>query len=166
MSGSVASIRAADRADIDAVSELLEQLGYRQDDRQATEQRLRHWADDPASSVLVAIDAGDLLGVIAVHVGPFLERDGCWGRIVALVVADRARGRGIGSQLVAAAESFAGERGCVRMEVTSADHRTAAHKFYVRRGYLDQAGTSSRFVRDIAVAEHQDHGRTASRSTT
>jgi hypothetical protein len=35
------------------------------------------------------------------------------------------------------------------MEVTSADHRQAAHEFYRRRGYLDQTGRSSRFLRDL-----------------
>jgi GNAT superfamily N-acetyltransferase len=51
-----------------------------------------------------------------VHICPFFERDGSWARIVALVVSDRARGQGIGSRLVATAESFATTNGCLRME--------------------------------------------------
>lgn len=92
---------------------------------------------------------GEVLGLVAVHLCPFFERTGSWGRIVALVVAAQARGRGLGGQLVAAAESFAATRGCVRMEVTSADRRQAAHEFYRRRGYLDQTARSSRFLRDL-----------------
>jgi hypothetical protein len=38
------------------------------------------------------------------------------------------------------------------MEVTSADHRDDAHAFYRRCGYGDQAGTSSRFLRDLSGA--------------
>jgi hypothetical protein len=50
---------------------------------------------------------------------------------------------------MAAAESFAADHGCVRIEVTSADHRADAHAFYRRRGYVDQAGLSSRFIVEL-----------------
>ncbi|GAB3453425.1 hypothetical protein GCM10027436_54060 [Actinophytocola sediminis] len=50
---------------------------------------------------------------------------------------------------MAAAEEFATSRGCLRMEVTSADRRQDAHEFYRRQGYLDQAAGSSRFLRDL-----------------
>lgn len=142
-------IRTADSADASAVTELLDQLGYLQDGRQETATRIQAWADDPSSVAYVAEESGDLLGVIAVHVCPFFERDGAWGRITALVVSDRARGHGVGSQLVAAAEFFAVRHGCVRMEVTSADRRHDAHEFYRRRGYVDQTGASSRFLREL-----------------
>lgn len=142
-------IRSARCADADAINELLVQLGYPQDGRAATVARLQNWIDDPACAAYVADAEGDLRGVIAVHVCPFFEREGAWGRITALVVSDRARGRGVGSLLVAAAESFATGHGCVRMEVTSGDHRSAAHLFYQRRGYADQAGRSTRFLRDL-----------------
>ncbi|WP_412102751.1 GNAT family N-acetyltransferase [Plantactinospora sp. KLBMP9567] len=95
------------------------------------------------SAAYVADAQGDLHGVIAVHICPFFERDGAWGRIVALVVSDRVRGRGVGSRVVAAAEYFAASHGCLRMEVTSGDRRPDAHKFYQRRGYADQAGNRS-----------------------
>ena len=144
-------IRSARSADADAVNALLEQLGYPQSGRTATAARIRAWVDDPAGAAYVADDSGDLLGVIAVHVCPFFEREGAWARITALVVADRARERGVGTRLVAAAEAFAAERGCVRMEVTSADRRHAAHSFYRGRGYVDQRGTSTRFLREMPV---------------
>ncbi|MFJ8719630.1 GNAT family N-acetyltransferase [Streptomyces violaceus] len=142
-------IRPAHRTDASAVNELLDQLGYPQDGRAATANRIQTWAEDPSSAAYVAEAGDDLLGVIAVHVCPFFERDGSWGRIVALVVSGRARGRDVGSQLVAAVESFAATRGCVRMEVTSGDRRQDAHRFYRRCGYIDQAGKSSRFLRDL-----------------
>ncbi|WBB58159.1 GNAT family N-acetyltransferase [Streptomyces sp. WMMC500] len=151
----VMRIRAARGSDASAVNELLGQLGYPQDGRAATARRIRTWAADPSGAVYVAEAGDDLLGVIAVHVCPFFERDGSWGRIVALVVSDRARGCGVGSHLVAAAESFAVTRGCLRMEVTSGDRRRAAHEFYRSRGYAGQAGESSRFLRDLPRAD--DH---------
>ena len=142
-------IRLVRTDDAAAVNVLLHQLGYLQDDTATTAARIRTWSGDPSSAAYVAHADVDVLGLVAVHVCPYFERPGSWGRIVALVVADHARGQGVGSRLLAVAESFAAHRGCVRMEVTSNDRREDAHAFYRRGGYLDQAGSSSRFVRDL-----------------
>src|SRR5215469_12619145 len=123
-------IRPVSTTDAAAVNELLHQLGYPQDGAATTATRIQTWGDDPSSAAYVADADGDVLGLVAVHVCPFFERTDAWGRIVALVVSDQARGRGVGGQLVAAAESFATSRGCVRMEVTSAARRHGAHEFY------------------------------------
>ncbi|MEV5967600.1 GNAT family N-acetyltransferase [Kribbella sp. NPDC051952] len=139
-----AQIRPARATDAAAITELLRQLGY------GAVNRVGSWGEDPSSAAYVAEVRGEVLGVVAVHVCPFFERAGSWGRIVALVVSEHARGEGIGDQLVLAAESFVMSRGGLRMEVTSSDHRQAAHAFYRGRGYIDQAGTSSRFLRDLA----------------
>jgi GNAT superfamily N-acetyltransferase len=144
-------IRLAHTADAAAVNELLDQLGYPQAGIATTAARIQAWSDDPSSAAYVADADGEVLGVVAVHVCPFFERTGSWGRIVALVVSDQARGQGVGGQLVTAAESFATSRGCVRMEVTSSDRREAAHQFYRLRGYISQTGRSSRFLRDLNV---------------
>jgi GNAT superfamily N-acetyltransferase len=149
LTGEGMRIRLAHTADAAAVNELLRQLGYPQDGTAATASRIQAWGDDPSSVAYVADADGGLHGLVAVHVCPFFERAGSWGRIVALVVSEQVRGQGIGGQLVTAAESFAASRGCVRMEVTSSDRRQAAHEFYRRRGYLDQTGRSSRFLRDL-----------------
>jgi GNAT superfamily N-acetyltransferase len=142
-------IRLAHPTDAEAVNELLHQLGYPQEGFATTASRIRTWGDDPASAAYVADADGNVLGLAAVHVCPFFERAGSWGRLVALVVSEQARCQGVGGQLVAAAQSFAASRGCVRMEVTSSDLRHDAHEFYRRRGYVDQTGTSSRFLYDL-----------------
>jgi len=141
-------IRPLLSADAEAVDGLLHQLGYRQDGA-ATAGRIQAWSDDPSSAAFAADLDGEVLGLIAVHVCPFFERPGSWGRIVALVVAEGTRGQGVGGRLVEAAEAFAADRGCVRMEVTSSDHREAAHEFYKRRGYKVQTGRSTRFLREL-----------------
>jgi GNAT superfamily N-acetyltransferase len=150
-------IRLVDTTDAAVVNELLHQLGYPQDGIVTTAARIQTWRDDPSSAAYVADTDGDLLGLIAVHICPFFERTGSWGRIVALVVFEHARGRGVGGQLVAAAESFAASRGCVRMEVTSADRRQDAHDFYQHCGYINKTGMSSRFLRDLEdTNRHED----------
>jgi GNAT superfamily N-acetyltransferase len=142
-------IRLVDTADAAAIGELLHQLGYPQDDPATTANRIQAWVEDPASAAYVADAGGELLGLVAIHICPFFERAGSWGRIVALVVSDQARRRGVGGVLVSVAERFATSRGCVRMEVTSRDRRHDAHAFYQRRGYTVQTGRSSRFLRDL-----------------
>jgi GNAT superfamily N-acetyltransferase len=146
-------IRSARSADADAVNVLLDQLGYPQDGLESTAARIQTWIDDRAYAVYVADDSSDLrediAGLIAVQICRFFERESAWARITTMVVSDRARGRGTGTRLVAAAESFAAAHGCIRMEVTSADRRQDAHRFYRGRGYVDQTGTSTRFLRDL-----------------
>lgn len=149
-------IRRVRSDDAEAIDSLLDQLGYPQEGPAATAARIQRFLDDPASAAFVADVQGELHGVIAVHVSPFFERDGVWGRIVALVVSDHVRGQGVGSRLVAVAEEFAASQGCLRMEVTSSDRRVEAHKFYVGRGYVDQAGKSSRFLRDLPASDVTD----------
>ena len=144
--------RLAQTSDAAALNDLLQQLGYPQGDAETTAGRIQTWGDDPASAAYVAEADGQVLGVIAVHTCPFFERAGSWGRIVALVIDEHARGKGVGGQLVAAAEEFAINRGCLRMEVTSNDRRTDAHAFYQARGYILQTGKSSRFLRDLPAA--------------
>ncbi|HZE39770.1 MAG TPA: GNAT family N-acetyltransferase [Stackebrandtia sp.] len=146
-------IRPVHPTDAPAVNELLGQLGYPQVDVAATETRILAWSDDPSSAAFAAGFGDELVGVVAVHVCPFFERDGSWARVVALVVSDRARGQGVGGKLMSVAESFAAGRGCARMEVTSSDHREAAHGFYQNRGYINQKGRSSRFLNDLAGGE-------------
>jgi GNAT superfamily N-acetyltransferase len=84
---------------------------------------------------------------------PLFHTPGYLARITALVVAATARGIGVGRALLAATEAYAWSTGCVRIEVTSGDHRPDAHAFYERLGYhVDErrfikrrtAGTSER----------------------
>ncbi|TCC38685.1 GNAT family N-acetyltransferase [Kribbella speibonae] len=139
-------IRLARSTDAAAINELLDQLGYPQSDPATTAARIKTWTDDPDGAVYVADTEQGLLGVIAVHTCPFFERDGTWARIVALVVSDKARRQGVGSHLITAAESFATNHGCLRMEVTSATHRSQAHTFYESHGYTP---TPTRFLHTL-----------------
>jgi len=145
MSGAV---RLAAVTDAQVIADLLTQLGYTQDG-DGLEPRIRRWIEDPSSAAMVWDDSGTVAGVIAVHVCPFFERDGSWGRIAALVVSERSRARGVGAALVTAAEQFAIESECHRMEVTSSRQRPDAHAFYRKRGYVDVCDASGRFLRDL-----------------
>jgi GNAT superfamily N-acetyltransferase len=142
----VVHLRAIDRSDGPRLARLLDQLGY-PTSAADLDARLDDWLDDAASALIGAELDRQLVGVAALHVVPILEVTGKVGRLVALVVDDSYRGRGVGTALVRAAEQRAQLAGCIMMEVTSNRGRVAAHGFYVGVGYADACPTSARFTR-------------------
>jgi len=111
------------------------ELGY---DASVTliESKLRNFAPSEADRVFVAEHHKRLIGVISCHVTPLFHQRGNIGRITALVVDADSRGNGTGKSLIATAEQFLVESDCIRLEVTSGDHRKEAHEFYKHCGYL------------------------------
>ncbi|WP_304992528.1 GNAT family N-acetyltransferase [Burkholderia plantarii] len=63
-----------------------------------------------------------------------------------MVVDERYRGNGVGNALIDAAEHWFRQVGWVRLEVTSGDHRQAAHHFYERHGFLRDGQRLSKTV--------------------
>jgi GNAT superfamily N-acetyltransferase len=143
------TIRAAELRDAPGVAELLIELGYPGDSIEQVRERLARWVRAENAAVLVAEYQERLAGVVAVAAIPYFEHDGNWGRIVALVVAERSRGRGIGRLLVESAEQAALRLGCTSMELTSARRRPEAHAFYPAIGYQDWSPNSARYVKDL-----------------
>jgi len=143
------SVRVAEPDDAGPVTALLAELGYPDNRTEEVRQRLAMWGREAACRALVAECQGQVVGIIAVAAIPYLEREGCRGRIVALVVSAECRGQGIGSGLVGAAEKAAGELDCTTMEVTSSRSRTQSHPFYRNLGYEDGNGRSARYLKDL-----------------
>ena len=137
-------IRAADSVDSEAIASLLAELGYdaAPDDVADRLQRLARGGEP----VLLARQGEETLGCLSWHVTPNVHRPWPVGRITLLVIAARARRRGIGRALVEEAERRMIERGCGLVEVTSNVKRRAAHAFYERLGF---ERTSHRFSRTM-----------------
>jgi len=113
------------------------ELGY-PTDAESFAERVDAVNRNPDDGVLIAEEAGSILGLVAVHSFEMLHRSGRLGRITALVVSPSARSRGVGRQLLDAAESHLLASGCVKLEVTSGEHRPDAHGFYAAHGYHEQ----------------------------
>jgi GNAT superfamily N-acetyltransferase len=146
------TVRAPSPDDAPAVNALLHELGYPANTEQEVARRMARWSDCDDLLLLVAADGQRVVGVVALAAIPFFERPGRWGRVVALVVDADTRGLGVGRQLLAATEQAALVRGCVRMEISSARHRTVAHAFYRSAGYADCCGEAARFLKDLIPA--------------
>jgi GNAT superfamily N-acetyltransferase len=127
-------VRPARTGDAEAISELLTALGYPAS-TEAIPERLSRLMATGWATALVAENEGEVLGLATGHVLPVLHHTGLIARLTTLVVAESARGRGVGKQLVEAIEVWGRERGCQRIAVTTALHRDGAHAFYERLGY-------------------------------
>ena len=87
--------------------------------------------------MLVALDAANR-PIAWIHVGAahILERN-AYAVIHGLVVSDAHRSGAIGSDLLAAAEDWARQRGIPVMLVRSRSTRERAHGLYLERGYAE-----------------------------
>jgi GNAT superfamily N-acetyltransferase len=131
------TIRRIAPFDIPAAATLLAELGYPMSDA-VLAQRLEAIAANPDDAVFIAEENGKVVGLISVHSFEMIHRAGRLGRITALVVAASARGRGLGTELLVAAETHLRGKGCVKLEVTSGEKRSSAHDFYAARGYAEE----------------------------
>jgi len=128
------------------VALLLAELGYPTKNTEVIE-RLKEIAAN-GDRLLEAVDNSNVVGIVLLHCTPFLHRRPD-GRISTLVVFESDRGRGIGALLVAAAENVFRQWGCGRIEVTSGAHRTAAHRFYERAGYVEKPKRFIKLLPDL-----------------
>jgi GNAT superfamily N-acetyltransferase len=133
-----AAIRSAKVDDSPQIAALLGQLGYPSESK-IVRKRISLLSSGSADRIWVAEFQGKVVGLLAFHLTPLLHVLGSLGRITALVVDGKFRGKGIGRQLVETAERWAWERDCTRIEITSGDQRAQAHQFYQDLGYALEA---------------------------
>jgi GNAT superfamily N-acetyltransferase len=136
-------VRDARPGDAGDLAGLLEELGYPAQP-EAVHERLAAVSRD--SRVRVAVDDGQLLGVVTSHHMSALEQERPVCLVTVLVVAPGARRRGVGGLLMDAVEQSALEAGCGRVVVGTAHHRASAHAFYRGRGFED---TGLRFQKKL-----------------
>jgi ribosomal protein S18 acetylase RimI-like enzyme len=137
-------VRNATANDSDVIATLIDRLGY---SASPADVAARMAAIESAGNcVLVAEMDGQVIGCLSTSTMQVLHRPAAVGRISMMVVDERYRGRGIGAEMVAAAERVLVDKGCQLVEVTSNNRRTDAHRFWESNGY---ERTSSRFARDV-----------------
>ncbi len=128
------TIRPAAPSDAPALRELMVQLGYPADAAELA-RRLALVLASPGHAVLVAVIADRPVGLAHVALLPLLEDEGS-AHLLALVVDEAHRSRGLGAHLVAAVEAWAAGAGAPRVVVRSNIVRTRTHAFYERLGYV------------------------------
>ena len=101
---------------------------------------------DERSIHVATSEAGDLVGYVAVHWLPYLILRGPEGFVSELFIAPAARGRGIGSRLLATAVAEARARGCSRLGLLNNRRRESYERgFYAQHGWQER-GDMANFV--------------------
>ena len=101
----------------------------------------------PDYMTYVAELEGEVVGMIGAGIGRYYEKNGSYGRLLALVVEEARRGQRVGASLVAEAERWVREQGATTLSANSGSQRSDAHRFYRRLGYSD---TGVRFVKSLS----------------
>ncbi len=130
-------IRDATPEDLEALADLLGELGYPAEPG-AVRERLRRILAAPDAGVLVAASGGEVEGLIGFQLIESLERQAPQCRITTLVTTAARRRAGIASRLLAAVEATAAGRGCDRLEVTTRPRREDALAFYLGAGFAER----------------------------
>jgi ribosomal protein S18 acetylase RimI-like enzyme len=122
-------IRPAVVGDAGAVAELMTQLGYPSNEEEVRA-RLKAIAGDPRFAAFVAVEKGQVCGMIGLSISPSFEHNDPTGMILALSVDEKSRRRGLGHELVTAAEEFFRAKGVRRVILNTRFERKDAHCFY------------------------------------
>jgi ribosomal protein S18 acetylase RimI-like enzyme len=127
-------IRRPETGDMEALAELMRQLGY---PTRASEMQMRMETilANKNYATFVAVSNGKVCGMIGTFTCQTYEHNSPGARILALVVAEKMRGRGVGEALITAAENDLARRNVRRVAVNARFERTRAHEFYEKLGY-------------------------------
>jgi len=136
------SVRLAGPGDLPAIALLLGELGYPVE-AVGLARRIERL---PESTTVFVADTGEVVGLAALDIRHGLQHDAPSARVVAFVVREDSRGRGVARALVEAVESAARDAGCEHLHVTAANRRTEAHAAYAALGFT---GTGVRFGKDL-----------------
>jgi ribosomal protein S18 acetylase RimI-like enzyme len=139
------TMRPVRATDAEQVASLLTELGY-PSTAASVKDRLDRALQSETSRCLVAQDADEVIGLMSAELIPYFPTGMTVCRVTSLVVASQHRRRGIGDMLISAATEFARKHRCSGIEVTSAENRVEAHRFYERIGF---SRTAFRFFRAL-----------------
>ncbi|MDG4779940.1 GNAT family N-acetyltransferase [Micromonospora sp. WMMD961] len=134
--------REAVRADLPSVIALLadDVLGKARDFTEVDEAYERAFTDidaDPRNQLIVAEQAGELVGCLQITYIPGLGRHGSERSLIESVrVRSDRRGQGLGRDLMTWAIDQARQRGCALVQLTTDKTRADAHRFYLGLGFV------------------------------
>lgn len=134
-------LRPAGLSDVDSMVEI-ENAAFRTD--RFSRRTFRHLVTKANAATLVALSPG---GHAVGYTTVLFRRDASHARLYSIAVKAAARGRGLGSALLAAAEEAAQRRGAARMRLEVRADDPATQAFYRQHGYR-RLGVASGYYED------------------
>src|SRR2546423_1914052 len=128
------TVRAVEATDMEALANLMTQLGY-ETRTSEMQMRMETILANKNYATFVAVSGGKVCGMIGTCTRYTYEHNNPSGAIMALIVSEKMRGRGIGEALVTAAENDLAQKNIRRLAVNTHFRRTRAHEFYEKLGY-------------------------------
>ena len=91
---------------------------------------------DPNNELMVVEANGDLVGMLQLTFIPYLTHTGSWRCLIEGVrIAEKYRGRGLGTRFISWAINRAEEKKCSIVQLTSDKQRPGALRFYQSLGF-------------------------------
>jgi GNAT superfamily N-acetyltransferase len=133
------SIRRAVESDMESAHKMIEALGYPNIEQADFKQAFAEVLNHKDSLVLIAETAvGQAIGLMTISQRPQLRLAGIVVCIDELVIADNARGLGVGGALLKEAKRLAAEMGAQRLELHTNRGRISYQRaFYVKNGFSE-----------------------------
>lgn len=141
-------IRKAVLDDIPVIGDLFLQLGY-MTDLQMVAKRVEIYLTRSDYALFVVEIERQVIGCAALVMNELLLTDGKFAQLIAFVIDANWRNQKIGERFLKYLESYAGQQGCAKIQLTSAMHRreSGAHRFYIQHGY--QTDVTQYFVKNL-----------------
>jgi N-acetylglutamate synthase-like GNAT family acetyltransferase len=132
-------IRLANPEDVQPAFKLMSELGYPGLSLPRFAETYHAVLEHPTMHMLVAEDEnGEIIGLASLTNRPQLRLTANLVTLDELVVADHARGRGVGKKLLKAAEANARKLGACRFELETNRARESYRRgFYVKNGFTE-----------------------------
>lgn len=146
----VREARAEDAKAIHALAcELADAVGDSYPEAEAVRGRLAELLETPSARALVAEGEEGILGLTSFWIKPDLAHGDTIVEIPMLVVAERARRRGVGNSLMDRVWDAALEHGAGMIELIATPANIAAREFYRSLGFVETDHISLEFMGDV-----------------
>jgi ribosomal protein S18 acetylase RimI-like enzyme len=133
-------VRTAQNKDAAAILKLIGELAESIDERSPlTIEYILSYLATPGSTVLLAENDGNVLGLLSSSLRPNLYHGGNSCLIEELVVDQSVRGQGVGGLLLDALLESLQAKECAEVSVSTMPDNLGALKFYKTHGFVDEA---------------------------
>jgi ribosomal protein S18 acetylase RimI-like enzyme len=133
-------IRRAVESDFDKIYPLFEQLWPNKElDKNALRLVFNRGAQSDTDELFCVERSNELIGFCAYAIVNNLWQAGYISYMYAMVVDEKHRGKGIGTQLIHEAIKSSKDKGLKRLELDSGFQREKAHEFYMKLGFEKRA---------------------------